>query len=314
MIQKSTKKTRGLLQPVGPKTAKGHNLISKIYFSRYHESYLVYPYPMKRIGLALGSGAAKGLAHIGVIRALEEMGFRPHAISGTSIGAIVGLLYAYGLSSSEMMDVAVGFGKKRLFTLINPAFFRDKGLANARKIEGLFKEIVSASSFEELATPFSVVATEIMSGKRRVFSRGELHTAVRASYSIPTIFPPVRIDGGWFVDGALTEPVPVRALREMGCTHVIAVNVSCGKERTAPREEPPGPIETALQTIYIFQRSLAEASLKEADVALSPDTSEFGWLEFESAGELSQVGYEAAMKEKKRIERLFLSPLRKIFK
>ncbi|MFK7965947.1 MAG: patatin-like phospholipase family protein [Burkholderiaceae bacterium] len=145
-----------------------------------------------KVALALGAGSLHGIAHIGILKACEEVGLRPSLVTGTSAGAIVGGLWAYGLKAVQLRVIA---------------------------------ELTSDSNIEDLAIPFSAVATDLATGQRTVLDKGSLARAIAASSCIPGLFEPVKIGGIDLVDGALTEPVPVRTARELGATHVVAVDV-----------------------------------------------------------------------------------------
>jgi len=186
-----------------------------------------------KIGLALGSGSARGLAHIGVIRAIRESGITIDMVAGTSIGALIGAAYASGGIDTLEQDFR-NIDWKKMGTLLDPVFPMS-GLIDGRKIAEFVRPHVSSQAIENLPLPFCAVATEFSSGKEIPLRRGNLIEAVRASISVPGIFSPVRLNGRILVDGGLVNPIPVSAVRTMGADLVIAVdlnyNIVTGKMR-----------------------------------------------------------------------------------
>ena len=177
----------------------------------------------KKIGLALGSGAARGWAHIGVLRALTRLGLQPDLIAGCSIGALVGAAYAAGELDSLEQWVR-GFTRLQVMSLLDPTF--SGGLFRGDKVFGVAEERVGELTFAELQLPFACVATELETGREHWLQEGPVMGAVRASCSIPGMFVPVQLDGRWLIDGAVVNPVPVSLCRAMGADLVIAVNLN----------------------------------------------------------------------------------------
>lgn len=177
-----------------------------------------------RIGLALGSGSARGLAHLGVIRALEEAGIKIDYIAGTSIGALVGAVYASG-SIDSLESTFQKFDWKKMVSFFDVVFPKS-GLIDGAKISDLVRTLVNTEAIESLLIPFCAVATDIQSGEEVVISQGDLIEAVRASLAVPGIFTPVRSNGLLLVDGGLVNPVPVSVARAMGADIVIAVDLN----------------------------------------------------------------------------------------
>ncbi len=176
----------------------------------------------KKLGLALGSGAARGLAHIGVLKALDEAGIKVDAVAGTSIGAVVGALYASGYSGKQMEQIAMSTEWQRLVDFTIPK----RGFVAGKRIEMYLKKILKGKNFEDLEKELFIVATELNKAERVVFSKGNLVKAIRASVSIPGIMHPVRTDGMLLVDGFVIDPVPVDVLREKNIHKTIAVDLS----------------------------------------------------------------------------------------
>jgi NTE family protein len=177
-----------------------------------------------KIGYALGGGAARGLSHIGVLKVLHEQGISPDIIAGTSVGALIGALYAGGLEPAEIEQLVLGLDWKKLLYLVDMTLPLT-GLLQGKRVVSLLKSILGDATFSQLRCDFACVATDIVSGEQVVLCDGSLIEAVRASISIPGIFTPVAIKGRYLVDGGLINTVPVSVCREMGAKYVIGVNV-----------------------------------------------------------------------------------------
>jgi NTE family protein len=180
-----------------------------------------------RIGYALGGGAARGLFHIGVLGVLEEHGIYPDVIAGTSMGAIIGALYASGLSAGELKKMAIDLEWKQIIRMTDIAL-PFNGLIQGKKITALLRSILKDKDFDQLKKEFACVATDLTTGEEVVINHGSLIEAVRASISIPLIFTPVKANGRFLVDGGLVNVVPVSVCREMGATFTIGVNALPG--------------------------------------------------------------------------------------
>jgi NTE family protein len=177
-----------------------------------------------KIGYALGGGAAPGLSHIGVLKVLDEYGIVPDVIAGTSIGAIIGALYASGYKARDIERLVLGLDWRKLVNLVDVAIPRG-GFLKGKRIVSLLTSILGDATFSLLKCPFACVATDIINGDQLVLRDGSLVDAIRASISIPGIFTPVAINGRFLVDGGLVNTVPVSICREMGAEYVIGVNV-----------------------------------------------------------------------------------------
>ncbi|QHI70524.1 patatin-like phospholipase family protein [Tichowtungia aerotolerans] len=250
----------------------------------------------KKIGLALGGGGARGLAHIHVLETLDELGIRPHAIAGTSIGSIMGALYASGLTGLEIRDlvdrlllrnvekVSDVFTRKdilRWIGLIDPSFQRGS-LVKGEKFVRFLSESMDCSAFEELQIPLHVSTTDYTSGQEVVFSSGDLLSAVRASMAIPGFFAPVEREGKVLVDGGLVNPLPYNLLKQE-CDAVIAVDVSGSLEMPNKR---PDFFDAMLGSFDIVQSALISEQLRRDPPAvyLKPDLHGIRILEFNKAG------------------------------
>jgi len=176
----------------------------------------------KKIGLALGSGAARGLAHIGVLKVLEEEGIEVDVIAGTSIGAFIGALYASGVPVSQMQEVALNVDWRRLARLIDPTF-PSAGLIDGKKVSLFMSELLPVRTFEELRIPLGVIATDLETGEPLIIKKGQLLQALQAAVAFPGIFPPIRFGDRFLIDGGLCNPVPVDVAIDLGAEVVIGV-------------------------------------------------------------------------------------------
>lgn len=176
----------------------------------------------KKIGLALGSGAARGLAHIGVLKVLEAEGIEIDCITGSSVGAVVGACYASGASLEELERISLDLTIYKLISLTLPR----RGLIDCEKISALIYPFIGGASFEDLSIPLGIVATEIDTDSLKVFRTGDVLQAVQASMAVPGVLQPVILNNHVYVDGGVKDPVPVEAARNLGADIVIAVNLN----------------------------------------------------------------------------------------
>ena len=185
----------------------------------------------KKVGLALGSGSAKGLSHIGVIKLLEEMDIKIDYVAGSSIGAMIGGAYAAGVSINEIEDIALKTDLASSVKYFLPTISKS-GLISGTKVTEFLRDIVGDIKIENLKIPFTATATDILTGQEVNFSKGRLVEAIRTSISVPIIFQPVIYDDKILVDGGLANPLPINVAREMGAEFIIAVNVMPSLDRT----------------------------------------------------------------------------------
>jgi len=240
-----------------------------------------------RIGVALGGGAAKGFAHIGVIKMLEANGFAPVVVSGTSAGSVVGALYASGMDAFRMQETAVALDQ----TSIRDVRLFSGGLVQGQALQDYVNQQLGNKPIERLAKPFAAVATRLEDGERTVFVRGNAGQAVRASSSIPGVFEPVTIGQYHYVDGGVVSPVPVDAARQLGAEFVIAVDISS----KASGRNPGDLLGTVNQSISIMGQRLGEAELKRADVVIRPKVNDIGAADFNQRNAAILEGERAAM-------------------
>lgn len=227
-----------------------------------------------KIGLALGGGAARGFAHVGVLKVLEAQGIVPDIVVGTSAGSLVGALYAAGHTGFELQKIALQMDEATVSDWSLP----NRGIIKGEQLQDFINRAVGNRPIEKLNKPFAVVATDLQSGERIVFRRGNTGQAVRASSSIPGVFQPVSISGREYVDGGLTSPVPVSVAKSLGADIVIAVDI--GSKPAYGRVS--GTLDVLLQTFSIMSQSLSGHELGLADVVIRPNTGVIGATDFES--------------------------------
>ncbi|GAA5178883.1 patatin-like phospholipase family protein [Niveibacterium umoris] len=221
------------------------------------------PRPKAKIGLALGGGAARGFAHIGVIKALETNGISPDIVVGTSAGSVVGALYAAGFGAFDLQKMAFQLEES---SFKDWALF-DRGLLKGEALEAFINKQVANKPIEGLKRRFAAVATDLQSGEPTAFSVGNVGQAVRASASVPGVFSPVVIRGREYVDGGLVSPVPARTARTMGADIVIAVDIS----QRPSGKKGGGSVDVLLDTIAIMGNKIADYELRDADVVVNPN-------------------------------------------
>ncbi|MEB3767649.1 patatin-like phospholipase family protein [Acinetobacter sp. MD2] len=218
------------------------------------------------VALVLGSGGARGYAHIGAIDVLEKNGIRPDFIVGTSAGSIAGALYASGKTADQIKDIALNMKVKD----VREFKIRKKGFLDGQKVQDFINQQVQNTPLENMKIPLFVVATQLNNGKKVVFNTGNTGQAVSASAAIPSMFIPANIAGTEYVDGGLVSPVPVEVARQLGADIVIAVDILAQPKYT----ETDNIWGLFNQNINIMQQHLSQAELKQADVVIRPDIRE----------------------------------------
>lgn len=242
------------------------------------------------IALVLGSGGARGYAHIGVIQVLEQNGIRPDFIVGTSAGSIVGSIYASGKNASELRDIALNMkvGDVREITLDKKGFF------DGKKVEDYVNQQVNDTPLEKMKIPMYVVATELKNGTETIFNKGNTGQAVRASISIPSMFVPTKIQDKEYVDGGLVSPVPVEVAKKLGADIIIAVDILAQPVHT----ETTNMWGLFNQNINIMQNRLAHEELKHADIVIQPELYEKAHIfDVKEREATMQAGAQAAEKK-----------------
>ena len=241
------------------------------------------------IGLALGGGFARGIAHIGVLRVLDEEGIPVRVVAGTSVGALIGASYCSGLCCDELEEVA----RSVRFTTFARWTLSRYGFATNDRMVAFLTRILKVKTFEELRIPLGVTATDFNTGEGIVFHSGSIIDPVRASCAYPGMFLPVNIRGRWLVDGMLSHPVPTGPLREMGADRVLAVHL---KGQWSKNGAPRHLFDVIGQSFAIAQDRMSSQWKSAADLVIEPDVSGFAYDDFKRSPELIQAG-EVAMRK-----------------
>ena len=241
------------------------------------------------IGLALGGGFARGMAHIGVLKVLEEEGIPVRLIAGTSVGALIGAAYCSGLSVQELETLS----RSVRFTTFARWTVSRYGFASNDRMVAFLTRILKVKTFEELLIPLGVTATDFNTGEAVVFHSGSIVEPVRASCAYPGMFLPVNIRGHWLVDGMLSHPVPSRPVREMGAERVLAVHL---RGQWSKDGAPRHLFDVIGQSFAIAQDQMSHLWRGAADVVVEPDVAGFAYDDFKRAGELIRAG-EVAMRK-----------------
>lgn len=227
-----------------------------------------------KIALVLGGGAARGFAHVGVVKALEAQGIVPDIVVGTSAGSVVGALYAAGYSGFELQKIALQLDDAAFSDWSLP----DRGIIKGESLQNFINRTVQNRPIEKLNKTLAIVATDLQSGELVAFRRGNTGMAVRASSSVPGLFQPVAISGREYVDGGLVSPVPVKVARSLGADVVIAVDISSKPKYGKVRDT----IDVLLQTFSIMGQSISGYELAGADVVIRPDTGAINGTDFQA--------------------------------
>ncbi|MBO5277729.1 MAG: patatin-like phospholipase family protein [Clostridia bacterium] len=263
---------------------------------------------MKKLGLALGAGGSRGVAHIGFLKALEEEGIKPDYICGCSMGSVVGAAYASGMSLSDMWAAV---GKLRILDIITPSKQRG-GLFGTKKIRQLLLKNIGDITFEEMKIPFRCVAVDMCTQSIVVFSEGSVLDAVVASSSIPAVFHPLDKDGMRLVDGGILERVPVKQVKEMGADVVVAVDVLGQKDCS---EDCPRTLGVLLEILDLMDNHRTKRRREEnADIIdfwLEPDLGSMSQYELKQVGLAYQKGYELGLEYAPAIKKALRSRKRK---
>jgi NTE family protein len=240
-----------------------------------------------RIGLALGGGAARGFAHIGVIQVLDEAGIRPDLAVGTSAGSLVAALWASGLDGAALGRMAASMAE----STIADWGFPGRGVLRGDALARYVRERTGGRTIEQMPRQLGIVAADLDSGSAVLFRRGDTGLAVRASSAVPAVFTPVAIKGREYVDGGLVAPVPVAHARQMGAELVIAVDIG-----EAPEGRPTGDVlRLLLQTFAIMGRSLSRHELRDADLVIRPALAGVDGADFAARERAIDAGRKAAL-------------------
>ena len=258
-----------------------------------------------KVALVLGAGAAKGFAHVGVLKVLEANHVPIHMVVGTSVGSLVGSLYAYGYPAYDLQKIAMGLERGELVDLTVP----DNGFVKGELLEAYVNRMIRGTTIENLRIPFYAVATDIGSGQEMVFGKGNTGMAVRASCSIPGIFQPVRIGDRTYVDGGVVSPVAVDAARRLGADVVIAVAISGGVSGVLPETT----LDTIFQSVNVMYAKIAENQLSRADVVIHPKVGYIASGDFTKRHEAILEGETAAQAALPKIQQRLGEQTRYLF-
>ncbi len=245
-----------------------------------------------KIALVLGGGAARGFAHVGVIRALEQEKIPVDMIIGTSVGSLIGAIYANDTNSFELEWTAFSLEKDDLFDYGILSAITGMGLANGDKLEAFVKSKISAANIENLKLPFAAVATDLNRGTMVVLDKGPVARAVHASSAIPGVFTPVDFQGKLLVDGGLVNNLPVSVARDRGADLVIAVDIS----ENVTNFNITNLVDVVLQAVNIMFNENVKNKKRDADVLITPAVGDVGMLDFTQKKRCMQAGIEAAQK------------------
>lgn len=257
-----------------------------------------------RIGLALGGGAARGFAHVGVIMVLEQAGILPEYVAGTSAGAVVGAIYAAGYRSADLQRIAGQLAESDVREFALP----DRGFLRGDRLQAFINRAVQNRPIEQLNIRFAAVATDLQSGEGVVFRRGDTGLSVRASSAVPGVFQPAIVGDRTMVDGGLTHPIPVRAVRALGAELVIAVDISSQPQFARIGDS----IDILLQSFTIMGRALGASELSEADVVIRPAVGQLRPTDFQSRKLAIAEGQRAARAALPEIRRRIEAATRRI--
>lgn len=241
-----------------------------------------------KVGLALGSGGARGFAHLGVIKVLRDEGIPVDLIAGSSMGALVASFYGAGLDVDRLYKLSRVFKRKYYLDFTVPKM----GFIAGKRVKELIRIFTHGKKIEELDIPIGIVATDLMSGEKVVFKEGPVAEAVRASIAIPGIFVPEKLDGRLFVDGGVVDRIPVSVAREMGADIVIAVDVSSVKIN----EDVTSIFDVIMQSIDIMQMEIVANREVASDVMIRPPVEMFNSKAFTNIEEIIAIGEEEAKK------------------
>jgi NTE family protein len=240
-----------------------------------------------RLGLALSGGTAKVIAHVGVLKALEEENLIPDLIAGTSGGSMVAVIYASGMDVEALTELARELNWKKLARIHLPKL----GLLSSERLEKFMLEVLGDLRFEDLKIPTKVIATNLLTGQKTVFSHGRIAPVIRASCSIPQIFAPVEIDGGLYTDGGVVEYLPLNTLEEFDCQIRVGVHLGAYLDFSEPPQHILGMIMRVIGLVAVHN---AQHSARLADVLIKPDLRGFGGFDLERADALIEAGYVSA--------------------
>lgn len=259
----------------------------------------------KKLGLALGAGGARGVAHVGFLKALEENGIKPDYIAGSSMGAVVGGCYAKGMHIDEIKDIVLKI-KAMDIVDISPMSLTKLSLLKSKKVQNLFLQYLGNTTFEELHIPFACTAVDLLSGKLVIFDKGPVAVGVQASSCIPSIFRPVHLDGKILVDGGVLCRVPIEQVRKMGADVVVAVDVLINTSK--PVESIPNIFSMLLRVYDIMDNNQTQIAKKRkrnrCELYLQPEMEGLDAVAVKNLDKAYQEGYDLGIKNIEKIKEL----------
>ncbi|AZU61409.1 patatin-like phospholipase family protein [Neobacillus mesonae] len=241
-----------------------------------------------KIGLALGSGGARGFAHLGVIKVLKDAGIPIDLIAGSSMGALVACFYGAGIDLNRLYTLSTAFKRKYFLDFTVPKM----GFITGKKVTEFIRMFTHGKNIEDFSIPISIVATDLLTGEKVIFTKGSAAEAVRASISIPGIFVPVKYNGRLLVDGGVTDRVPISVAKEMGADIVIAVDVS----RVKQNAEITSIYDVIMQSIDIMQTEIINIQESAANIMIRPPVEDFSSRAFTNIEEIIKQGEEETKK------------------
>jgi NTE family protein len=277
-------------------------------FNKRHGYKFKIAYMKKKIGLALGSGGIKGMAHIGVLKTLEKNNIPIDFIAGSSIGAWIGAHYALHKDIKRLEEVTVGSKWEKLLALIEPTL--GGGIMKGAKMEVLLAEWLEESNFSDTQIPLKIVATDLRSGDEVLFDSGPLASAIRASISVPSFFRPMEYQGKVLVDGGLVNPVPDNIVKHMGADIVIAVNINSFKSNGLELAKNVSVANVTYRSFQLLRHYLAQYTMNDADIIIEPQNTSYklsSWKNYFTSNtgpEHVAIGVEATEKHLKEIIKL----------
>jgi len=235
------------------------------------------------LGLALGGGGARGMAHIGILKALEKADIQFDVVTGTSVGSLVGALTAAGRSAAEIEQAARDLVWSDLASIAVPKL----GLVKSKKLEETLERLIGSDDIQSLKLPYAAVATDIVTAEEVVFTNGPVAEAVRASCSVPVVFEPIKVRDRLFVDGGLVNEVPGDVARQLGADVVISVDLNADRKRNTP---PSNLIDVLFYSLNILVAGTSQAGRTSADIRLEPDLQGFGYADLDRIDEAVERG------------------------
>ncbi|HRY36690.1 MAG TPA: patatin-like phospholipase family protein [Candidatus Magasanikbacteria bacterium] len=239
-----------------------------------------------KIGLALGGGGARGLAHIGVLKALEKNNIKIDIVSGTSMGAIIGAFYCAGIPIDYLERLAISTDWKKLYSLLDPKL--KDGLLGGEKLISFLKEELGDPDFKNLKKRFFATATDSTTAEIKIFSSGKVVPALRASSSLPIIFNPVKNKNNVLIDGCFSMPVPVAPLIKAGADLIIAINLDA--DYFSEKKGTTNLFNTINKSLLLLRHHLAAANCANAQIIIKPKVGKYGWYDFFKAKEIIDAG------------------------